>query len=240
MFELSYLRPKAAHPRWPATTRYIFHGACQAGRGHLLGRRRASCALGTYSFRPPAAVGTSARAPACSTSAPAAAAAVRAALHADTPRVWPHHRCSAAPAACWAPVCNACLPPCAPSGTRAAPVCPPPPPNPRTALRARAPLCKLACVARCQILSHASCALGSCFQGGVAHAGLNMAQAPTRSVSKHPSTVVAAAAPVPPWYYREASEWCGARNRGCLSQDDPKLVILTPSCKREGTKVAGR
>lgn len=78
---------KAAHPRWPATTRYIFQGACQAGRGHLLGRRRASCALGTYSFCPPAAVGTSARAPACSTSTPAVAAAVRAALQAKIPPV---------------------------------------------------------------------------------------------------------------------------------------------------------
>ena len=71
---------EGAHPRCPATTRYIFHGACQAGRGHLLGRRRASCALGTYSFCSPAAVGTSARVPWCNTSAPAAAAAVRAAL----------------------------------------------------------------------------------------------------------------------------------------------------------------
>ena len=70
----------SAHPRCPATTRYIFQGACQAGRGHLLGRRRASCALGTYSFRSPDAVGTSARVPWCNTSAPAAAAAVRAAL----------------------------------------------------------------------------------------------------------------------------------------------------------------
>ena len=68
------------HPRCPATTRYIFQGGCQAGRGHLLGSRRASCALGTYSLCPPAAVGTTARAPACSTSAPAAAAAERAAL----------------------------------------------------------------------------------------------------------------------------------------------------------------
>ncbi len=70
------------HPRCPATTRYIFQGGCQAGRGHLLGSRRASCALGTYSLCPPAAVGTTARAPACSTSAPAAAAAERAALRA--------------------------------------------------------------------------------------------------------------------------------------------------------------
>ena len=71
---------EGAHPRCPATTRYIFQGACQAGRGHLLGRRRASCALGTYSFCSPDAVGTSARVPWCNTSAPAAAAAARAAL----------------------------------------------------------------------------------------------------------------------------------------------------------------
>ena len=47
-----------AYPRWPEITRYRRHGACQTGRGHLLGRRRAMAAEGVYSFCPPAAVGT--------------------------------------------------------------------------------------------------------------------------------------------------------------------------------------
>lgn len=39
-----------AHPRWPEMTRYMRHGACHAGRGHLLGSRRAIAAEGVYSF----------------------------------------------------------------------------------------------------------------------------------------------------------------------------------------------
>ena len=39
-------------------TRYMRQGACQAGRGHLLARRREMAAEGVYSFWPPAAVGT--------------------------------------------------------------------------------------------------------------------------------------------------------------------------------------
>ena len=73
-----------AHPRWPATTRYIRHGACHAGRGQALDRRFASCALGMYSFFSPEAVGTSALLPWCTTSAPASACAFRFALRAAT------------------------------------------------------------------------------------------------------------------------------------------------------------
>jgi hypothetical protein len=38
------------HPRWPEMTRYIRHGACHTGLGHLLGSRRAIAAEGVYSF----------------------------------------------------------------------------------------------------------------------------------------------------------------------------------------------
>ena len=40
----------SSHPRWPEITRYMRQGACHAGRGHLLGRRRASVAEGVYSL----------------------------------------------------------------------------------------------------------------------------------------------------------------------------------------------
>jgi hypothetical protein len=33
------------HPRWPEMTRYMRQGACHAGRGHLLPRRRDTAAL---------------------------------------------------------------------------------------------------------------------------------------------------------------------------------------------------
>mmetsp|Transcript_17015 Transcript_17015/g.50786 ORF Transcript_17015/g.50786 Transcript_17015/m.50786 type:complete len:223 (+) Transcript_17015:1232-1900(+) len=55
------------HPKWPLMTRYSFHGACQAGRGHLEGMRRATAAEGTYACWPPPAVGTTAPPPACRT-----------------------------------------------------------------------------------------------------------------------------------------------------------------------------
>lgn len=45
------------HPRWPEITRYMRHGACHAGRGHLLGSRRAIAAEGVYSFCTPGKVG---------------------------------------------------------------------------------------------------------------------------------------------------------------------------------------
>jgi hypothetical protein len=67
-------------PRCPAQTRYIFHGACQTGRGHAPGSRLASCALGTYSCFSPVAVGTKAFALWCTTSAPASARARISAL----------------------------------------------------------------------------------------------------------------------------------------------------------------